>query len=89
MHQTGCIADKGIILFSLKTIALPKAEVSRLRAASAASIVAAKGRSFRLTRSAFSLSPLARRRPLETFGAVFLLLCFNAAQHNTVFILND
>ena len=57
--------------------------------ASAASIVAAKGRSFRLTRSAFSLSPLARRRPLETFGAVFLLLCFNAAQHNTVFILND
>ena len=29
-----------------------------------------------LTRSAFSLSPLARRRTLETFGAVLLLLCF-------------
>ena len=45
--------QNSIILFSLKRIALPKAEISRLRAASAASIVSAKGRSFRLTRSAF------------------------------------
>ena len=53
-----------VILFSLQTIALPRAEISRLRAASAASIVAAKGRSFRLTRSAFSLSPLATKASL-------------------------
>ena len=52
------------ILFSLKTIAIPRVEVSRLRAASAASIVAAVGRSFRLTRSAFSLSPLATKASL-------------------------
>ena len=53
-----------IILFSRKAIALLKTEVSRLRAASAASIVAAKDRSFRLTRSAFSLSPLATKASL-------------------------
>ena len=51
-------------MFSLKSIALPKAEDSRLRAASAASIVAAVGRSFRLTRSAFSLSLLATKASL-------------------------
>ena len=77
-----------LILLSLKTIALPKAEVSRLRAASAASIVAAVGRSFRLTRSAFSLSPLATKaslpkglsgRLLETFGQYPCCYAFNAA----------
>ena len=72
--------------------------------ASAASIVAAKGRSFRLTRSTFSLSPLATKAslpkglsglPLETFEAVLLMLYFfmqdsiNAAQYNTILILND
>ncbi len=60
----------------IKAIALPKAEVTRQRAASADFIVAAQGRSFRLTRSDFCLSPVARRRPLETFVSVPLLLCF-------------
>ena len=76
------------MLFPFNTIALPKAEVSRLRAVSAASIVAAKGRSFRLTRSAFSLLPLATKaslpkglsiRPLDTFGIILLLLCFSCS----------
>ena len=50
-------------------------------AASAASIVAAKGCSFQLTRSAFTLPLMARRLPLETFGTVLLVRCFIAAQY--------
>ena len=83
MCRTACATLRHTVL--AQNDFFPKAEVSRLRAASAASIVAAKGRSFRLTRSAFSLSPLATKaslpkglsgRPLETFGAVLLILYF-------------
>ena len=74
-----------MILFLLQTIGFAIGRGFAPAGASTASIVAAKGRSFRLTRSAFSLSPLATKaslpkglsdRPLETFGAVLLMLCF-------------
>ena len=42
MDSQGNEQGTHLILFSLKRIALPRAEISRLRVASAASIVAAK-----------------------------------------------